>query len=356
MALDGGSGSGGSSGSAGSGGAGGDASTDGSAGTDGGVGGSAGSVGLTCADHDSDNADTTCANFATATCNFALTCEPAFLSYFKSKDDCIAIIKAQCVNELKLTGTGKTAGRVWAETQVLTSAKNCVPPVATYDATCNKQGTVAVGGACASDSQCNKGKCELTNYCGTCVAVPQLGDSCKQGDVCATGAYCDGSTCKTQGGLGDTCTDANQCKTGFFCQAGGTCAALGNAGASCAAQYECRTDLICSSDNKCVAVTFGKAGDTCNSLLGMSCELGTFCQKDGKCQAIQAGSACGGSDFLKCGAGQYCAVTDTDAGTSTCVALASAGETCSDTDGPACETFLSCINAKCAFADSTVCK
>ena len=259
---------------------------------------------------------------------------------------------------MKLTGTGKTVGQVWADTEAVKLAKNCDIPSTERDATCAKQGTLAVGAACSSDTQCAKGKCELSGYCGKCVAVPQLGDSCKLGDICAAGSFCDGASCKAKVAIDGTCTDANQCVTGAFCKAGGKCAALGEAGAACADQNECRTNLVCSSENKCVAVTFGKAGDICNTYLGKACELGTFCQKSGKCETITTGSTCGGANSLKCGAGQYCKL-DSAAGTSSCASNAAVGAACSSTEGPACEAegvYTYCINSKCGFADSTVCK
>lgn len=66
---------------------------------------------------------------------------------------------------------------------------------------------------------CDQAVCDAAQIPPTCVALPGVGSPCWQGGACATGAFCDGGTCKALGVPGDPCEGHYQCAS-LRCYAG----------------------------------------------------------------------------------------------------------------------------------------
>ena len=81
-----------------------------------------------------------------------------------------------------------------------------------------------------------------------CVALSEIGSSCKTSDDCVANAYCNDSTglCATLVAVGGACTDS-ECAAGAYCDSNtGTCVAKVAGGKACATSDECLSDNCAS--------------------------------------------------------------------------------------------------------------
>lgn len=207
------------------------------------------------------------------------------------------------------------------------------------DDACNSvfEGTVAGGGDCFVDAECESIYCEVPEECadaccmGTCAApvadIPVGGD-CSDG-FCVAGTYCtmDTSICTAQVGEGEACESFDACEPGFACVgvtfggAPGTCTALADEGDAC----DPETFLFCD-----------RLDDFCDPASG-TCE---------KRHAV--GDPCDPEVEDACVGFAYC-----DAGT--CRATPGIGDACDLENGPDCDGDLECVDGTCVQPETEIC-
>ena len=190
-----------------------------------------------------------------------------------------------------------------------TAAQECLTALAAIeicdetainDESCNRvyAGTVALGGACDSDSQCapqadGEATCDLMEQ--VCI-VTKRGSN---GDPCS-------ATCESQGngwacsGTGATPGLAEHTEVecwlddGLYCSVDG-CAALGVSGEDCSNGGRCAAGTYCDMTTRvCTeAASIGEACATTGSMVDGSCDAGTYCTTNGVCAAQKAdGESC----------------------------------------------------------------
>jgi hypothetical protein len=197
------------------------------------------------------------------------------------------------------------------------------------------KGTKAEGAACVTPAQCVSGGCDFsgcsaTAACcaGKCLAAPPTvaeGAACDGTSHCATGAVCDGGTCKRPGGRGATCRGPFQCQAGLACvtQIGATSGTCGS---------------------------FPATGQACNTSGGACDSVSDYCDSvTNKCtKRLAVGATCASTD-QGCVYYAFC-----DPSTSKCVAFSELDGSCL-ADGDCLGTLL-CLNGKCAApTPATVC-
>jgi hypothetical protein len=199
-------------------------------------------------------------------------------------------------------------------------------------ATCQAifQGTVPVGGACTSDTDCAAGDggptfcspsgaggsdaggtlpLDLPLFEGVCTlgVAPMAGDPCAGGatNPCGTDGtlFCDpGSlTCQMVGAVGDPCDVAasDSCAAGSYCVAVGTgddaCAAAQAVGSPCTDNTQCDATGVCDTAGTMTCIARLGAGTACSS--GDQCLSGACDAKLKICleNAIATSAACVGS-------------------------------------------------------------
>jgi hypothetical protein len=176
-------------------------------------------------------------------------------------------------------------------------------------------GTVNMGQACAADYECKDGLTCVgwTNGSdGMCQTPGGAGSACGHaadaGSVttvdygfgnhpaCASGNYCNGTTCATQGASGAMCNADVECTAGLSCHLH-TCGNSPQApvNGACADKYDCQAGLYCAS-------TDGGAAGTCQmrEASGGSC-TSTGDQCKGYCTLSDGGMT--GSCAAICGSG-----------------------------------------------------
>jgi hypothetical protein len=316
---------------------------------------------LNCGAHDSDNADTTCQAMGVSVCDYLFRCSPVF-ALWKSKDDCIAVEKASCLNELSLKGGGMTVGVAWAETEIFSST-SCVIKTFTVDASCAPAGTLDAGTACVENSECKASswckKTHSTDYCGVCTAIPAVGTKCTSSSDCGAGSNssltCSNGACAKPSATGGSCSWDGDCVSTDYCS-GSKCLTHTSLGGTCAKTNECVSGLTCQN-KVCSEFTAVPEGGACDSQT--MCAWGLSCQNT-KCAKIVPGGECGmittdaGASYIICGPGQYCQVA-TGSYSGTCADTVALGGTC-DAAKANCDMGLTCISGKCGFVTDAVCK
>ena len=188
-------------------------------------------------------------------------------------------------------------------------------------------GTVAVGGQCSQNTECQSAACSIptcSQQCciGTCVGAPVesgLGGpcatvACKPGLVCdntktcvnlftegmpcmlssdcAYGLACAGF-CKKAPKLGEPCPDMICAELGAYCSASGTCTALGLPGTACTNSSTCSSFYPCNTAmGTCVANPI--LGEPCTG----RCSDGSFCDSaTSTCTTPLANGATCADDF-----------------------------------------------------------
>ncbi len=279
--------------------------------------------------------DQACTDAATTLCNKIDSCSPLFIQLqYGDAATCIARAKLSCTQNLATPGTSDTpafiegCGNAYGSlscADVFGIAAN--PPAACQAA----PGTVANGGACGVNDQCQSTACKIdgTTGCGTCAVRANSGESCANGVPCAVGLTCAGNqTCVTPGALNDACDAASKpCKGGLVCD-GGTCKTPQPAGAPCTGAGTGNCDgtqgLYCSN-SQCKQALTAKAGQTC----GIDLQAGTY-------TACTGGSVCTSNNV--------------------CSAVAADGAACDDTKGPTCLAPARCMSGICTVVNPASCK
>jgi hypothetical protein len=233
-------------------------------------------------------------------------------------------------------------------------------------------GTVAAGGACNSDAECQGDSyCKQEAQCpGTCSALVAVGDDCLD-SVCVDGAFCDDeATCQPAPGAGQACDElAAQCEFGQLCVGdnamtgvSGTCKTIdavfaGDEGEACDPEADqlCKEGLSCAvlaldmQSGVTFACTKPVASRTaCKLAVPQQCPRDEYCDVgtdvgsfEGSCRALpQADQPCAANQL--CGAGLTC-IGNGDA--TVCKPLARVGASC--TQDAACHSGL-CRAGKCA--------
>ena len=192
------------------------------------------------------------------------------------------------------------------------------------------QGTVALGGACSSDTDCAASDggpvfcspsgaggsdaggtlpLDLPLFDGTCAlgALPMAGDPCAGGatDPCGTDGtlYCDpaSTTCQMVGAVGAPCSLAvsSSCAAGSYCvsiaSGDDVCAAAQAIGSACTANQQCDATGVCDTASTMTCIARLGAGSSCSS--GEQCLSGA-CDAERKfclVNTIATSAACVGS-------------------------------------------------------------
>ena len=189
-----------------------------------------------------------------------------------------------------------------------------------------------LGDPCGNPSECTTNVCSAEpGQCGQCVNPAALGEACSQVLVCAEDGECDpeSSVCVTKTPKSAT---GQPCESDFSSIEG-----------------NCENPMDLCVDNVCTTYTLAQAGEACGDTGDKLCALGSICIDD-VCVSEPAaiGATCqvpDGEDEMKRSA--LCPVNSRcDTLTSTCVALAAAGEDClGDAE---CARGNYCSNLTCA--------
>jgi len=221
-------------------------------------------------------------------------------------------------------------------------------------------GSLATGGTCITDAQCQSGDCSTASAaaCGACAPTVPNGSSCANGQPCEPGAICTGNepapqicTPITYGAEGVDCfVGTVQCSVGLTCNSiTGQCSAPGAAGTPCNEDRDCASPLACPAITGPTACQVpGGAGSGCSA--DMDCADGLGCDvTTSMCGAVtfaSAGQPC--SDAARCLVGPCQFISGTTGGT--CPTVTPDGQPCSDADQAAtCDTFAQCENGTCVL-------
>jgi hypothetical protein len=271
-----------------------------------------------------------------------------------------------CAEALALPGVGITSSGLESCVSAIKST-SCGVLNVPHGACSFDTGSLAAGGSCVTDSQCQTGDCSAgvespdggIQTCGVCSAPVPVGGSCANGGSCGPHAICNyastgAQTCVaiTQVAAGGACNTAEeQCNPGLACNASGVCAAPGPAGTPCESAQSCEAPLVCpivgGGPSTCQAASAagGPCGSAVDCALGLSCDFSTH-----QCTSVSwvaAGQACNGGSLL-CLVG-YCPSGNT--GTSaTCPTIIPDGQPCNPTDTTSsCDTFAQCTGGVCTL-------
>ncbi len=279
-----------------------------------------------------------------AACESDWGCEAglACTKYFEPGGECqpLPTAGAACDGEGRCAiGNRCVAGTCEAAPTTCASAEDCGDGAECEGETASVcRPYVALGEACSSDEQCGPSAA----CADTCVALPHAGDPCPA-SRCAEGAYCAAGSCQPLPGSGEACAvvfdrpggGAHLCASGLVCRADDRCGALpdegepcamgglcadglacgptgcivdpgGVEGASCTSSGDCKRTLYCAEESReCTALI--AAGQPC--AIDQQCQSGLSCLLDDDgpsvCGTPGPGRACSYGD--DCGSGNYCA-------------------------------------------------
>jgi hypothetical protein len=222
-----------------------------------------------------------------------------------TKASCIANISDSCTLELTLPGSTHDASKIAACASAY-QAQSCDELFyGGGSVTCTTPGTLADAASCVRDAQCQSGSCDeqSDDGCGTCEALPGVGQTC---------------TCKTQAFLGQSCGPTAACGYPMKCVAG-QCQKAATSG-PCSTYKDCDfwQGAWCTN-GQCTQMTIAKVGEACNA-------SGTFCE---------AGAEC-------------------DWAAGVCVAFAKKSQACASA-GPDCDEPYDCVGGTCALPNPALC-
>jgi len=211
-----------------------------------------------------------------------------------------------------------------------------------------------LGEACGDPQECVSGVCSAASgQCGECVSPAAIGEACNEEVKCAQGGRCDNQS--------DQCVaETPKVATGQACESDLS-----------SLEGNCENPMDLCVDDVCKTLGLAQAGEACGETTEKLCALGSICI-DELCVSdpVAVGDTCqlpDGEDELKrsalCPMDSRC-----DTLTSSCVALASAGDDCSGNsecrdgsyctpdnicgaaqgDDADCEADAECASGKCA--------
>lgn len=285
---------------------------------------------------DGDTPDQALTQYAEALCGLFDTCAPYMLGYlYGDLQTCVDRYVAGGGTAVLPQGPG--VGRTPADVIACANAMSTMSCSELYagarDTACPPiPGTLAEGGDCFSNLQCESGFCKRLGDCGTCApriasggACEFANNGCDDGLVCHSPTIADPTTCTPTAQQGEACSPTVVCAGNLHCSSG-TCEQPGGEGDSCD----------------------GSEG-SCNGLLGLRCSGGT-CKKT--MTLAPAGQPCGiqGSSYVPCVGTAYC-----DATSKVCVAKSGDGEPCEPGSTNTCLYFASCQNDVCTVDSEPTC-
>lgn len=279
---------------------------------------------------------------------------------------------ANCVAELSLTGTSRTAAHV--ESCATALAKLPCGTIVEFVPECTtKPGSLENGAACNAGAQCRTGICDYgaldaAKTCGVCTAPLDEGASCTpKTSLCPAGTVCVGSleavtittckrvsyaepnapcgpdvfcqpgylcvktstdahapTCNPRFGPGVYCGDKDEvCEETSFCeQTTNKCALRPTQGEACDGQHPCSNGFGCSKTTAtCAPLTFVAPGESCGG--NVACQQGV------------------------CGQGT---------GTQTCPPVVEDGNSCLEEAHMTCRAPATCTNGKCVMPTTGACR
>jgi MYXO-CTERM domain-containing protein len=217
---------------------------------------------------------------------------------------------AGCASGFYCAGTTCTPRKALG--QPCTAANQCSSSICSPEGVCCDQACAAT---CQSCNQAGRqGLCSLlppgdagrSPGCGAYVCsglVATCPGSCTTDAACATGYYCNGSTCVAKLAQGAACTAANQCATGY-CSDGRCCNSLCSGGCDV-----CAFSLGASANGTCTILGAGNPGQNpscsprvCNGTSAncpgncaadSGCASGYYCDQSGQCLTkLPNGSVC----------------------------------------------------------------
>jgi hypothetical protein len=282
-----------------------------------------------------------CAAYADAICAKYDACGASFAPGTGSGDLCVSRVTLWCSDNAAISGSSFRPDKL-APCADEVSGLDCFQ-VGGWRGSSGEacgalfRGTVAKGGACSVDIQCEGGACrmESPNTCGVCTGLAHEGDDCSTAAVvCDDGLYCSDQTqrCTKAAGAGAPCQeDAPSCTGDLWCS-GGTCTPLLGEGASCGPDVDnlCALDLTCDSkSSRCVKY------------------VETVSAADESCSLDDP------THVRVCGTGTFCANQDTP--DAVCTPTVPDGKDCSTRAGDPCLFPSKCIDGVCGPPDPLTC-
>lgn len=276
-----------------------------------------------------------------------------------------------CVAELSLTGTSRTA----ADVESCATALSKLPcgTVSEFVPECTvKGGSLANGTSCNDGAQCKSGICDYgdpgaAGTCGICATPLDEGASCSpKNSLCPRGTTCVGSveavtitTCKRMKYAEPKapCGANILCQPGYLCvkvdasAPAPTCNPRFGPGVYCGDDDDvCEETSFCEkTTNKCARRP--KEAEACD--VQHPCSKGLGCDKaTGTCAPLTfaaPGERCGGSVACQhgiCGQGT---------GTQTCPPISEDGSACSDEAHMTCRAPAACVSGKCVMPTTGIC-
>ena len=255
-----------------------------------------------------------CMDMATAACAQLSNCTPFGLQVaYGDAMTCAQRAALACMPMIGASGSTVTPGQIEQCAQA-TMTQTCEEWLDnSQPSACTFTGSLVVGAACGTSSQCQTGYCALApaSICGTCrtragagQTGPDGGAVCGVDADCAATLLCASGTCVAPAGVGSACSTKQPCSRTLSC-IGSTCATpLTLTAPSCAAFTDCdgSTGLICNTNTKkCIQTATATAGQACGIVSGglTACTGGASCanvstQGQGTChQPAADGAPCG---------------------------------------------------------------
>ena len=237
-----------------------------------------------------------------------------------------------------------------------TQAQACIDAVTTCTAVSGEPaacsatiiGTIAVGQACTTSTECVTG-----SACASCKCVAQggVGATCATLTDCAS-YICTGGKCAAipqPGKQGESCATGGGCESGLACVSPGICAPYLASGAACKGGDLCVAGFLCATDNTgsgtCKAVP--NVGDACQGSCGY---------QDRPCAGDAGATKCQNIAYLgdACVAGQCNYDLTCDKASKKCVTSPAGGTACT-TGGTECGDNGYCSSGKCLGASGNTC-
>lgn len=169
----------------------------------------------------------------------------------------------------------------------------CGADVETEDCRNTFQGLVPDGGECTNAEECGaESDCVGANGCemrGTCVHVPQRGESCTV--ECAGDSFCDDSgMCSARHAMGASCGSDLECDPQLAC-IGGACAPRTRPVEGEECEGSCAPGFVCDDSERGRVCRTPRTDGTCTNAL--DCPERQLCQDDSTCGPYPtAGQAC----------------------------------------------------------------
>jgi len=249
----------------------------------------------------------------------------------RTQDECVTDMERLCDRSLARIDFSLKNNRVRFDAATMNSCLSAIEAPADTCATLSTMlpwadacMTSAWVGITADGAACNfANECGVDSTCATsglCTPKPTVGQPCGTG--CASGLYCNVTTCAAQLGAGQTCSSTTQCTKGLFCDLAAltpTCTALHDTGQACTGSASCTsgrcnpgtcsgTGGSCFTNAGCFAHC---SNNTFSCTLGQdaTCGLGT-CSTGGTCSL--AGACAGTTGTGTCTFPNHCVAGSCD--------------------------------------------